>query len=207
MTPQELRRLFQGELPGEAAHRDFLPMRGSSKAAIESGLPYKLSAVAVLLFQNDDGQLSTLVTQRQIYDGSHSGQISFPGGKFEDSDAHLVHTAIRETREEIGIDISNAEKLGQLTSVYIPVSQFLVEPHVFFLPEQPRNFYPSEREVKRIHRVELPKLFVPEAVQHLDLTMPNGILLKQVPHFVQNDLRIWGATAVMLNELKFLLKF
>ena len=206
MNLDQLRVAFERELPGEAAHHEFLPMRGSSQAAIANGAPYRLSAVAILLFQNTTGNLSTLVTQRQTYEGTHSGQISFPGGKYEDFDLDLAQTAVRETSEEIGLDISNAERIGKLTNVYIPVSQFLVEPHVFIIQEQPADFQLSPREVNSLHTLDLPTLFTPESVTLRDIRQPNGMILKQVPHFVQNDLFIWGATALMLNELKAMLQ-
>ncbi|MFY7990067.1 MAG: NUDIX hydrolase, partial [Fluviicola sp.] len=206
MNLDQLRVAFERELPGEAAHHEFLPMRGSSQAAIANGAPYRLSAVAILLFQNTAGNLSTIVTQRQTYEGTHSGQISFPGGKFEDFDLDLTQTAVRETREEIGLDISNSERIGKLTNVYIPVSQFLVEPHVFIIQDQPSDFQLSPREVNSLHTLDLPTLFTTESVTLRDIKQPNGIILKQVPHFVQNDLFIWGATALMLNELKAMLQ-
>lgn len=206
MNLDQLRVAFERELPGEAAHHEFLPMRGSSQAAIANGAPYRLSAVAILLFQNNEGNLSTLVTQRQTYQGTHSGQISFPGGKYEDFDLNLAQTAVRETREEIGLDISNSERIGKLTNVYIPVSQFLVEPHVFIIHEQPSDFQLSPREVNSLHTLDLPELFTPSSIALRDIKQPNGMILKQVPHFVQNDLFIWGATALMLNELKAMLQ-
>jgi 8-oxo-dGTP pyrophosphatase MutT (NUDIX family) len=206
MNLEQLRNAFERELPGEAAHREFLPMRGSSQEAIANGAPYRLSAVAVLLFEDHSGQLSTLVTQRQTYQGTHSGQISFPGGKYEDFDGSLTETAVRETREEIGLDISEAERIGKLTNVYIPVSQFLVEPHVFILQNQPVDFELSDREVNSLHTLSLPALFTTKSIELRDIRLPNGMIMKQVPHFVQNELPIWGATALMLNELKRMLQ-
>jgi 8-oxo-dGTP pyrophosphatase MutT (NUDIX family) len=206
MNLAELRVAFDRELPGELAHHEFLPMRGSSQAAIANGAPYRLSAVAILLYENTNGKLSTIVTQRQTYQGTHSGQISFPGGKYEDFDQNLAQTAVRETREEIGLDISNAERIGKLTNVYIPVSQFLVEPHVFIIPEEPVEFLLSPREVNSLHTLDLPDLFTPSSIELRDIKQPNGTILKHVPHFVQNNLFIWGATALMLNELKTMLQ-
>jgi 8-oxo-dGTP pyrophosphatase MutT (NUDIX family) len=203
---ERLQQLFQGALPGEAAHLAFLPMRGSSKAAIEAGAPYRSSAVAIILFENNLGELSTIITQRQAYQGSHSGQMSFPGGKFEPHDQTLLETAMRECEEEIGLDIRQDTLLGQLTQVYIPVSQFLIEPFVFFSHRTSFHYRPSEREVAKIHELNLSDLFTPEAVITKDLRFENGLTLKAVPHFQQNDIEIWGATALMLNELKHLLR-
>jgi 8-oxo-dGTP pyrophosphatase MutT (NUDIX family) len=203
---EKLHYLFQQALPGEAAHLEFLPLRGSSKAAIASGAPYRSSAVAIILFENRRGTLSTIITQRQEYNGTHSGQISFPGGKYEPTDKNLLQTAIRECNEEIGIDIREDVLLGQLSQVYIPVSQFLIEPFVFFSKKASFDYHLSEREVATIHEIDLEELFAPQSVIKKDVTYPNGLILKDVPHFQQNRIEIWGATALMLNELKRLLQ-
>lgn len=205
MTFEELKQLFKQPLPGERAHLRFSPMRGSSQKAIESGAPFKLSAVAILLFQQSN-EWYTIVTQRQEYNGTHSGQVSFPGGKYEDSDIDTLTTAKRESFEEIGIDMELFEPIGSLSDVYIPVSQFLIKPYVFYSTQEHFELIVSEREVKAIHMLHLEQLFQEDAIALIDIHLPDGKRIPDVPHFIQNELTIWGATALMLNELKFLFK-
>lgn len=205
MTFEELKQLFKQPLPGERAHIRFSPMRGSSQKAIESGAPFKLSAVAILLFQQSN-EWYTIVTQRQEYNGTHSGQVSFPGGKYEDSDIDTLTTAKREAFEEIGIDMELFEPIGTLSDVYIPVSQFLIKPYVFFSTQEYFELNASEREVKAIHMLHLEQLFQEDAIALKDIPLHDGKRIPDVPHFIQNELNIWGATALMLNELKFLFK-
>lgn len=202
---EQLRKLFQQELPGEVAHVEFLPMRGSSQAAIASGVPYKKAAVAIILFVNHTGKLATVVTQRQVYDGNHSGQISFPGGKHEEEDRDLMQTAIRECVEEIGVDCAQFEQLGKLTSVYIPISQFLIHPFVFFAHNTTFDYQPNAREVAHVKEIDLHELFQPTAQSVEDVLISEEHSLKNVPHFNQGETKIWGATALLLNELKWMI--
>ena len=199
-----LSELFQRELPGELAHQEFLPMRGSSKAAIANGAPHKKAAVAIVLFINQSGKLATIVTQRQVYEGNHSGQISFPGGKYEEQDRALVQTAIRECKEEIGIDCGSFIHLGELSQVYIPVSEFLIHPHVFFSNNKVFEYQPNEREVALIQELDLHELFHPSSRSLEDVFISQHQQLKNIPHFNQGNMKIWGATALLLNELKWL---
>jgi 8-oxo-dGTP pyrophosphatase MutT (NUDIX family) len=206
MNLERLKALFSQTLPGERAHQAFSPMRGSSKQAIENGAPFKLSAVAILLFPDEEGELHTIVTKRQEYDGTHSGQVSFPGGKYEPSDLDTLHTAKRESKEEIGIDMKVFEVIGNLSDVYIPVSQFLIKPYVFYSHHSHHEYSLSEREVHSIHQLHLKSLFEETAIIYEDIHFSNGMKLSNVPHFHQENLKIWGATALMLNELKYVLK-
>ena len=204
MTRPELVELFQQELPGEDTHVAFAPIRGRTSEFLAKGLPHKLSAVALVLYKIDEDNIGILVTRRQTYDGKHSGQLSFPGGKKEESDPDLLQTAIRECFEEIGLMLSPDDLVGKLSQVYIPVSGFLIDPYVFYLDEKPSNFVLSEREVKQLHEVSLYPLFDDLAVIRRDVEVMPGQVVTDIPHFVQGDVAIWGATAILLNELKVL---
>jgi len=204
MTRLDLIELFQQDLPGEDTHVAFAPIRGRTSEFLAKGIPHKLSAVALVLYKMDDNDLGVLVTRRQTYEGKHSGQLSFPGGKKEDSDADLLETAIRECHEEIGLLLSPELLVGKLSQVYIPVSGFLIDPYVFFLDEKPNNFILNEREVKQLHEVSLYPLFDELSVIRRDVEVMPGQVVPDIPHFVQGDVAIWGATAILLNELKAL---
>lgn len=197
---RKLLKLFEQELPGEAAHLAMLPMRAATSEALKSAENVRLSAVAIVLFDTAEG-LQTLVIQRQQYEGTHSGQISFPGGKWEQSDTALEFTARREYEEEIGISGDELQLIGKLTNVFIPVSSFLIEPYVFYWPDPHMQFHPSVREVAAIHTLPI-SLLTDESIELIDIQIHGRQELLKIPHFGVGDLKIWGATALILNELR-----
>lgn len=205
MTYADLIKRFENELPGERAHSALMPSRGRSMEQLSNVSSYRDAAVAIILFHNEENKLSTIVTKRQEYNGSHSGQISFPGGKKELDDNSLLETAIRECHEEIGVHASNFELLKELTPLFVPVSQFLITPYVLYTPNKTFNYLRSEREVASIHELDLLDLYKPESLVRIDLQINSTFTMKSVPHFKQGEILIWGATALILNELKELL--
>jgi 8-oxo-dGTP pyrophosphatase MutT (NUDIX family) len=204
MTFDELLKLFQNGLPGEEAHLEFSPIRQKSSEALENAREVRDAAVAIVIYPSEN-ELYSLVIERQTYDGTHSGQISFPGGKVEESDQNLMQTAIRECFEEIGLQLNEIDFISELTSVFIPVSGFHVRPFIFYQEIEPTNFILSEREVYQLAHISLSELTKDENVVLKSLKVGN-MTLKDVPHFKLNEVEIWGATALMLNELKHLLK-
>ena len=139
-----------------------------------------------------------LLTQRAINLTNHGGQISFPGGRLEPGES-TQQAAIRETEEEIGVHESKIELFGQLTSVYIPPSDFTVTPYVGVIRCEP-NFKRCPREVEQIVRAPLNQLMEPEALTSGMVTRSNGETLK-VPCYRIGGHQIWGATAIMVGEL------
>lgn len=192
-------------LPGFEAHKQMFPRGNAAADLLQVPETARKSAVAILLFE-DAGILNSIVIKRSEYDGTHSGQIAFPGGKFEDTDEDLIQTALRECFEEIGIEPDELHHLGNLSDVYTVVSSFLISPHVFHWKRPHDGFKLSEREVAAVYRLSLNELIRNEAVQHFDVPVRNGLVLKAVPHFVVGEIRIWGATAVILSELKVILQ-
>jgi 8-oxo-dGTP pyrophosphatase MutT (NUDIX family) len=118
------------ELPGEKAHLEAAPFR--SLRLEKEGVKARESAVLVLCYPKNKESYIVLI-QRPEYDGAHSGQIALPGGKVEKTDTDIVHTALREANEEVGIVINDVEVVGQLTEIYIPVSNFKVTPVIGFV--------------------------------------------------------------------------
>jgi 8-oxo-dGTP pyrophosphatase MutT (NUDIX family) len=143
--------------------------------------------------------------QRPSYDGSHSGQVSFPGGKRELSDENLAFTAIRECWEEVGIRLSENHLIGKLTSVYIPVSNFHVEPFLFYYSEKP-DFKADEREVESIFTITMNELLDDSNLDQMEVKISTNLTMKNIPCFNIANKQIWGATALILNELKMILK-
>jgi 8-oxo-dGTP pyrophosphatase MutT (NUDIX family) len=190
------------QLPGEEAHLNMSPLgRKKSSEAKKEASKMIPSGVALILHFNSDNQLNLTFIQRQVYDGKHSGQIGFPGGKFESTDLDLKNTAIRETQEEIGLNLEEVHYIGKLTDVFIPVTTFHIEPHLFLYTETP-EFIKDEREVAEIFNVPLSHLLEESNIRISDQILQNGIKVKNIPYFAFQDKQIWGATALMINELR-----
>lgn len=197
---QNLHKVIESSLPGEEAHLSLIPERLPSSAAIKQNLNYKNSAVAVLLFEKSEVLQSVLI-ERPLYDGVHSGQMSFPGGKVEKSDANLVETSLREMGEEIGFKDAHIFHLGTLTPVYVPVSQFMIHPQVFYTNKKPK-FIGDEREVASIVEFSVLDILNPTLLLNKNITIGKGIQLKEVAYFNIKEKVVWGATCLILNELK-----
>ena len=191
-------------LPGEDAHVEMFPGRGKSSELLKLSLNFRPSAVMALLYQTNN-QHHIILIERQDYDGKHSGQMSFPGGKKEEVDTDELAAALRETEEEIGIPKSQINVIGKLTDVYIPVSKFLVHPFLGYLKNSPK-FLLNTREVKSILSFDIRELLIEENKIVTDILVSKENTYKNVPAFLIKEKIIWGATAVMLNELKFILK-
>jgi 8-oxo-dGTP pyrophosphatase MutT (NUDIX family) len=180
-------------------------MRKLSSEALKEAKIIKESAVAIHVFEKDN-DLQIILTQRNTYDGAHSGQVSFPGGKMDDTDLNLVHTARRESYEEIGISIDDGELIGELTEIYIPVSHFRVKPYLFFHSREIKHLQPDPREVESIFFLPRLSLISSELLTKKDIRISSEYTLRAVPCFSYKNYTIWGATAIILNELKHILQ-
>jgi 8-oxo-dGTP pyrophosphatase MutT (NUDIX family) len=200
-----LNEWIPAKLPGEKVHAELFPLRKPSSEALKDATVIKESAVAIHLFEKDE-DLQIILTQRNTYDGAHSGQVSFPGGKMDDTDVNLIHTARRESYEEIGISIDDGQLIGELTEIYIPVSHFRVKPYVFFHANELIDLTPDPREVESIFFLPRLLLLADELLVKKDIVISSNFTLPNVPCFVMNNYTIWGATAIILNELKHILK-
>ncbi|WP_199899352.1 CoA pyrophosphatase [Sneathiella glossodoripedis] len=157
---------------------------------------FKPAAVLVPIVVRDD-ELSVILTRRSSHMKKHAGQISFPGGRAEDEDDTPVCTALRESREEIGLDPDLVEVIGSL-SPYVTVTQYSVIP-VVGLVEPAFDLVPEESEVAEIFEVPLDFL-MDERNHQKHSGFHNGIerFWYAMPY---NDYYIWGATAGMLKDL------
>lgn len=206
MSAQSLYNRIKQELtnlPGEEAHRDMVPFRALSSEALKAATDYRLSAVLLLMYPFENAT-RFILTERQTYNGKHSGQISLPGGKVESFDKNTEETALREANEEVGIDPNKVNVMGRLTEVYIPVSKFLIHPYIGFTSEMPQ-ITKNEREVKSVLHCGLDELVRPENKIKTNLEIDNGIKMKDIPAFQLNSKIVWGATALILNEFKVIL--
>ena len=189
-------------LPGESAHAAMSPI-DRKKINWDTTDAIRESAVAIVLFEKNDLPHCLLI-QRTEYEGKHSGQMSFPGGKRDPEDIDLEETARRECYEEIGIPVEKGKLLGELTSVFIPVSSFIVRPFLFFHDEIV-ELVPNEREVAEIVSFKLFDLTEENVISTMEIPLTNGTYLKEVPYFDLEGKKVWGATALILNEMRELL--
>lgn len=164
---------------------------------------HRKSGVLALLYLHQ-AALHLVFMQRSIYEGVHSGQVSFPGGRVEPDDPDLTFTALREAHEELGIVPEGVQVLGRLSPLYIPPSNFLVYPTVGYMDHRP-DFVPSVREVARVIEVELSHLLREEVRQQPTIRLTKELSI-EVPAFIVGGFIIWGATAMMLNELLHLIR-
>ncbi len=194
----ELNQRLAKPLPGAHAHEKMVPpIRRESLQAPFPINNVKYSAVLLLLYPNQNS-LNFVLIKRAQYDGVHSGQIALPGGQIEDFDNNLKFTALRESKEEIGIDINKVSIAGKLSEIYIPPSNFRVQPFVGFYSGKP-VFKVDGIETTRTIEVSLKDFLNPDFQTEKEVFRRNGATVK-VPCFYLNGEIVWGATAMILSE-------
>lgn len=194
-------------LPGEDSHYKMAPpIRRIKELKWDEILAKnpKKSAVMSLFYPDEKEQANLLLILRKSYKGIHSNQVGFPGGKLEKEDTSLLHTALRETEEEVGVASSHVEVICPLSEVYIPPSNFLVQPYIGILQSKP-TFVKQESEVETLIEVLVKDLLDDNLVFEQILTTSYAENMR-VPAFKLNGYTVWGATAMMLSEVKELLK-
>ncbi len=164
----------------------------------------KQAGVVALFYPNINKQTTLVLILRQTYKGVHSAQIGFPGGKYEAEDETMSQTALRETYEEIGVPSKNITLIKTLTTVYIPPSNFYVHPFLGICNQTP-NFKKQDAEVKRIIEVPLAELLDDTNICNIDVVTSYAKNIK-VPCIKLQNYEVWGATAMMLSEIRDLLK-
>jgi len=203
---EQLKQRLQQPLPGVTSHLKMAPVnRVQEFNNLSNIIPLaKNSAVLILLFP-DNGKLKTVFIQRSVYDGVHSGQISFPGGKVETTDKDFEATALRETFEEIGVKPKAIEIIGQLTDCYISPSNFLVKVFAGYTLQKP-IFIPDKKEVQSILEVDIDEFYDSNNIAEKEFYSTSRKTAVFAPCYLVNGMEIWGATAMMLSELLDVLK-
>lgn len=190
---------LRGNLPGEKAHAKMIPAnRESILRPVYDKDKVKQSAVLILLF-HEEGKTKTVFIKRNTYEGVHSGQISFPGGRLEESDQSLLMTALREAEEEVNIPSAEVCIIGTLSPLYIPVSNSEVLPVIGYMTKAP-ILIPDPKEVEAVFTCEVEVFFQPHTKQIMEIELTNKVRL-MAPCFVVDDFYIWGATSMILSEL------
>jgi 8-oxo-dGTP pyrophosphatase MutT (NUDIX family) len=195
-----LDRVLSRPLPGLKAHRLMVPLsRRLERARLQP--PGDAAESSVLLFIHQVEELPAIAfIRRPSYEGVHSGQIAFPGGRKEPSDNDDLHTALREAEEEVGVGTKACPDLrihGALSHLYIPPSNFRVFPFVASCTQTPL-FIADPEEVMEIIHIPVEELLKPEAVGEQDFSTSYSKV--RAPCYVYRDIAIWGATAMMLSE-------
>jgi 8-oxo-dGTP pyrophosphatase MutT (NUDIX family) len=196
----KIKKSLSSDLPGLEAQYLMAPYKRLSTHAYLNmpNIEPRKGCVLILLYQME-GEICTVLTKRNEYKGAHSGQISFPGGKFDDSDKELAYTAIRETKEEIGISPKDIQLIGELTHLYIPVSNFLVYPFVGYIDSYPQ-FILNEREVAELIPVKLKTLVAASKNAGTKKIQTSSDLIITAPYYDIHGHHIWGATAMIISE-------
>ena len=193
-------------LPAEASQFKMSPpfrieLLKRQKAAMKN--PNRAGVLA-LFYPDKAHQTKLILILRRTYNGVHSAQVGFPGGKIEPQDDSFEMAAVRETYEEVGVPIQDIEVLKPLTEVYIPPSNFYVKPFFGICKKTP-NFVKEESEVEALIEVDLTH-FMDDAVLISKMVETSYSIKVEVPAFKLNGHVVWGATAMMLSEIKDLLK-
>lgn len=196
----KIEHALSGELPGPAAHSRMAPAHRDKLINDSKGPAFaRKSSVLVLLFPDQSGEINTTFIKRVEYDGVHSGQIAFPGGKSEETDTDLIDTALREAEEEVGIRRDSIRIVGKLSDLFVPPSNYIICPVVAKTYVKP-NFIPDDFEVAEIFTVPLRHFLNPDYYGIGEILYKNGQSVK-VPGYYYEKYFIWGATAMILSEL------
>ncbi|MCC9073784.1 CoA pyrophosphatase [Flavobacterium sp. F-65] len=197
--------LAEAKLPAEIAHYKMAPlerMEVMKNIDIKANAP-RVAAVMMLLYPKNDITHLVLIV-RNAYNGVHSSQIAFPGGKYELDDESYAYTALRETHEEVGVLPDKIQIVKAFTPTYIPPSNFVVHPFLGICKEE-IHFRPDPREVADI--IELPlSVFLDDEIVIKTILSTSYATNITVPAFKIENHIVWGATAMILSELKEVLK-
>jgi len=190
-------------LPGYKVQKRMEPsIRADLSGSTEPNFATRDSAVLILLYPFAK-RLHFVLIKRQIYEGPHSGQVSLPGGKFEDIDLTLDSTALRETYEEVGVEPSKVRILGKLTELYVPVSNLMVYPYVGYTSQKP-EFMPNLQEVEYVIEVGVSDLLA-EVNKSVKVITSHGSPLT-APFYQFRGEMVWGTTAMILAEFEEILR-
>lgn len=200
---KQVPKLSNLELLGQEAQFLMAPderIRALSEMDIEAKKP-RWAGVMAVFYPNTKGETTLVLILRKTYRGVHSNQVGFPGGKAETFDESIKHTALRETEEEVGLLQSEINVVKKLTKLYIPPSNFWVQPFIGYVEQTP-VFTKEDAEVEAILEVPLEEFLADKSVITQRIDTSYGTML-DVPAFYLSEHVVWGATAMMLSEVKW----
>lgn len=207
MDKQKIAAALQRPLPGRVAHMRMAPTPRPPGKIWEPPEGHREAAVLLLCYPHNSRdnreELHLVFIQRPEYEGVHSGQIAFPGGRREAGEP-LLQTALREAREEIGLAAEAVEILGSLSPYYVSGSNHNVFPFVGYCPSRP-VFSPCAIEVAEIIETPLASLLGEQAKREEYRTL-GQYGRRRIPFFDLRGKKLWGATAMMISEFLALLE-
>lgn len=192
-----------------ALRRTFAGRVGAS-SVVEGSEEVRPSAVLACFWEGTDG-LEVLLTRRSAHLRAHRGEMSFPGGRSEPGEA-IVDAALREAHEEVGLDLTTVEVLGELDHLMTVTSRSFIVPLVATLPGPPQGLVANPTEVDEVRFASVPELLLDEVYREEVWTWPAspmwgdgdepGIPVERPIFFFElvGD-TVWGATASMLRQL------
>ena len=203
-TIHKIFEAFNNPLPGYEAHIEMAPYRKKVELNFKNNKP-KIASTLLLLYPKENDIYFCLI-ERTEYEGTHSKQISFPGGRNENGET-IKETALRECNEEIGVPREEINIIGELTQVYVPPSNYLIHPFVGYCDTKP-TFIADPREVKTIIEIKMNELSKPDLIknQKMNFGSKDQRFQADVPYLDLNDKIVWGATSVVLNEFRRMLQ-
>lgn len=198
---QEISRIkycfTNNNLPGLLSQMKMAPVTRLNELKEVCKKSAKKSAVLILFYPKNE-EIHIAFIKRSLDNSVHSGQISFPGGKLEETDKSLIHCALRESNEEVGIIEESIEIVGMLSKLYIPPSNFDVFPVIGITYNTPD--FKINGEVQKVLEISLDSLINPKNCITRNIKHRNGNLV-DVPCFLIQGEIIWGATAMIISEL------
>lgn len=160
----------------------------------------KKAGVTILFHPNNDKVYFTLIL-RNKYKGVHSNQIGLPGGRFENGDKDIFQTALRETNEEIGVHSKKITLIKKLNNVYVPPSNYDIFPFMVYTADK-ANFIIDKNEVQGVINIEIDQLINSKIVKRKGSQISNRQIDVLVPAYRFSGHYVWGATAMILSEVK-----
>lgn len=203
-TKETLQKLRQAPLLGEDAHCLYSPP-GRPLFTYEEILTKqpRWAAVNILLYLKNERWHIPLMVRATNKKDLHSGQISLPGGKKENTDNSFAYTAMRETSEELGIELPYIRLIREISPIYIPPSNFYVHAYISYTKRNPK-FSLQTTEATELIEMPVDVLFSLPVVPHTEILPGVGGI--SVPVISYKEYKIWGATSMILSEFSQLLK-
>ncbi len=199
-------KLSNLDLPGQEAHYLMAPqerVKELSNLDIQKKNPRRAGVMAVF-YPDKEAVTHLVLILRKTYKGVHSNQVGFPGGKEELIDTSMEATALRETEEEVGLAATDIQVIKELSRLYIPPSNFWVHPFIGIVDYTP-VFVAEEAEVAAILEVPLTTFLSDDSLIKRQIDTSYGSMI-DVPAFYLAGQVVWGATAMMLSEIKWVLQ-
>jgi 8-oxo-dGTP pyrophosphatase MutT (NUDIX family) len=203
---QEVPKIKNLPLPGRDSQYKMAPLQriDALEDSLNTGVNPRKAAVMALFYPDASNETCLLFILRNTYPGVHSNQIGFPGGKQEDGDTSLEYTALRETREEVGVDSEKVTVVRAMSDLYIPPSNFMVRPYIGIYDKR-KPFVPQASEVDALVEVTFGDVMNERHLTSRKMKTSYADLI-DVPAFELGGYIVWGATAMMLSEIIELFK-